>query len=73
MAELAKLPECLNSLVLAGHLKLSEAWAAMDEALQMGEMLSLTEAGMVLECLGMESAAMVLYLTEQLDETAVIH
>ena len=73
MSEVAKLSGPLNDLVLAGHLTLSEAWAAMDEALMMGEWLSMSEAGLLLAEMGLESAAQVLYLTEQLTEESVRH
>ena len=73
MSEVAKLSEPLNDLVLAGHLTLAEAWAAMDEALLMGEWLSMSEAGLLLAEMGLESVAQVLYLTEQLTEESVKH
>ena len=73
MSEVAKLSGPLNDLVLAGHLTLSEAWAAMDEALMMGEWLSMSEAGLLLAEMGLESAAQVLYLTEHLTEESVRH
>lgn len=73
MSEVAKLSEPLNDLVLAGHLTLAEAWAAMDEALLMGEWLSMSEAGLLLAEMGLESVAQVLYLTDQLTEESVKH
>lgn len=73
MSEVAKLSDPLNELVLMGHLTLSEAWAAMDEALLMVEWLSMSEAGLLLAEMGLESAAQVLYLTEQLTEESVKH
>lgn len=73
MSEVAKLSGPLNDLVLAGHLTLAEAWAAMDEALLMGEWLSMSEAGLLLEEMGLESAAQVLYLSDQLNEESVKH
>lgn len=73
MSEVAKLSDPLNELVLMGHLTLSEAWAAMDEALLMGEWLSMSEAGLLLSEMGLESVAQVLYLTDQLTEESVKH
>jgi len=73
MSEVAKLSGPLNELVLMGHLTLSEAWAAMDEALLMGEWLSMSEAGLLLAEMGLESVAQVLYLTDQLTEESVKH
>lgn len=73
MSEVAELSQPLNDLVLMGHLTLAEAWAAMDEALLMGEWLSMSEAGLLLAEMGLESAAQVLYLSDQLNEESVKH